>query len=117
MATSTTTRTSRRLRALVCAMLAAALSVPLALAGPSAEERQNSVQILALAGPSPTPQVNRSGQHARQRTTLDSPFILASIQGPASDRGQSATAVEYPWPHTSYAAKAQSGRSPPLAIS
>jgi hypothetical protein len=115
-----TTRASKRLRALLCVMLSAALSVPFVFAGTSAGERQNSVQILALAGPSLATLVNRAGQraeHARQCTALNSPFILASVHGRASDRGQLSTAVEHPWPYTPYAARTQSGRSPPLAIS
>jgi hypothetical protein len=119
MAGSWTSRMSKR-RALLCVILAASVCAPGLSTGISDQEREQAVEMLALAGPSATTVVNPSGprvDHARQRTVVASPFILVSLHGPASDSRWSATTVENGCPESRWAAKAQSGRSPPVAIS
>src|SRR5205809_201106 len=107
MTASTTTRMSKR-RALLCVMLAASLCAPRIAAEISAERREQSVQILPLAGPSPTILVNRGGpraDHGRQRTVVDSPFILLSLHRLASDRGRSQRPVADSWLQSRCAAR------------
>ena len=119
MAESWTTRMSKR-RALLCVILAASICAPGLSTGISDQEREQAVQMLALAGPPATIVLNPSGpriDHARQRTVAASPFILVSIHGPASDRRWSATADAIDCPQLRGAAKTQRGRSPPCAIS
>jgi hypothetical protein len=115
MAGNKTTRMSKR-RALLCVMLAALLSAPLLSAGISVEQRGQPIQILAFAGSSPTILMNRGGPRVGH-TVVASPFILLPLQSPAPDRGRSVRAVENPCPQSRCAAKMQSGRSPPVAIS
>jgi hypothetical protein len=119
MAESRTTRESKR-RALLCVILAVSLCAPRLSAEISAHEREQPGQMRALAAPSSTILVNRGGprfDHARQRSVVDSPFILVPLSGPNSDGGRSLTAVESALPQWHWAAKAPSGRSPPIAIS
>src|SRR5207247_2569321 len=120
MTESGTTRMLTRRRALLCVVLAASLGAPRLSAGIPAERRGQSVQILSLTGSSPAILVNRCGpriDQSRERTAVDSPFILLPLRGPASDRGRSARAVEEFRPQSRCAASTQSGRSPPAAIS
>ena len=107
-------------RALLCVVLAASLCELSLPAGVSVEQRGQPIQILALAGSSPTILVNRGDlriDHSRLRTVVDSPFILLPLQSRAPDRERSVRAVEHSWRRSRWAARTQSGRSPPAAIS
>ena len=118
MAENRTTRVSKRCP-LLCVLLAAFLCAPLLSPGISAEPDQ-SVQMLALAGPSPTILVNQSGPRGddcRQRTPVVSSFLLPQLRRPAADRGRSASVVEGLRLQLRCAARTHSGRSPPIAIS
>ena len=117
MAGDKTTRVSRR-GALLCFLLAVSLCAPLLSAGISAEPDQ-SVQILALAGPATGILMNQRGprvDHARHRTAVHSPFLFFPSYRRAG-RGRLARAVEDSRLHSRCDARTHSGRSPPGAIS
>src|SRR5689334_9134397 len=106
--------------ALLCATLSVSLCAPGLRTEIPAQRHHSSVQVLALAFPSPTILVNMGSQrlnHARQRACFDSPFLLAAVRGPVADRGYFARNVDRAPQLSLWAAEARTGRSPPIAIS
>ena len=119
MAGNNTGRTGK-LRELVCVLLAASLCAPLVSTGCPVELREQPVQLLALAGSSAPILLNRGGpraDQARQGTAVASPYIILPPQSHAPDGGRLARALEEAGPQPRLGAEAQSGRSPPIAIS
>ena len=111
-----TTRVSKR-AALLCVLLVFFLCLPLLSAGTPVEGNP-PVQILALR--SPTILVNQTGprvDHSRQRTAVDSPFLLVPLHRPVPGSGGSARSAEDLLPLSCCAAGVHTGRSPPAAIS
>jgi hypothetical protein len=107
-------------RALLFVILASALCAPRLTAEIPAHAREQFVQMRALAAASSTILVSRGGpgfDQARQRAIVDAPFVLLPHCGPISDGGRSLTTVEDALRRSQWAAKAPTGRSPPIAIS
>jgi hypothetical protein len=120
VATGMTTRIPKRLRALLCVVIALSLNGQLVTVGCSADDRQTSVRILAVAYQSPAVQVNRGIQrfeNSKQRNAVDSPFILLAAGDPMPDCGRQAMAADELCWRAFSPAQSQSGRSPPHRIS
>ena len=116
MAGNKTTRISRR-AALLCALLVSTLCLPL-LSASAPVEHDQSAQL--LAPPSSAILVNQTGpraDHSRQRTPVDSPFLLLPLHRSLPGQGRSSRAAEDLLPLSRSAAGVQPGRSPPVAIS
>ena len=118
MAGCTTTRVAKQ-HALLCVILAVSLGAPRLTAEVSPHARDASVEMRALAPVCATILVNRGGPRfdAKQRSVVDTLFILVPLCGPVLNGGRSLIAIENLLPVSHGAAKAPTGRSPPIAIS
>jgi hypothetical protein len=118
MGTSKTGLRAGRVLASVLVIVALFLPRPLDL---SAAQRDQPVQILAVAGSSPTVLASRTGrliERAGQRAGVDSTFVFAPHHSGTCRCGRSINGTEArPVTETVWAVRTQSGRSPPFAIS
>jgi hypothetical protein len=109
-----------KLRALICAIVAASLVAPRIAERIAADERYESVQVVGLASATPAIQLTGRGarfDHARQGPGADTAFTPVHLQNQRLNCVRIRQVVDGSGPHSLTAGKEHSGRSPPVAIS